>query len=376
MIDLSHIGTKVWNTMPHGESINEKAFSNEDVKYLDYQITQWYQSLPESLRYHHPFSSDDGQPHNQQSPEAVTAAVAANEVDGRAMYRLRILLCLRRNQMRTVVYRPGLGKPSSLSSSLAQVVVDVAKDTIRVLSHINKTSDIYKTGQMCFNYFLLNAIEVLFQAVLRIPAKFADVCRREFGMALDLVRELSADSYVSRRLWENLKGLKEVAPRMGLLERNGEASNDKTGVIPAGAQTTRRAHSVQQQAQHDAHSSAAMAMAGLAGHPVDESVFYANQPLQSSRISASMPMSLAMYGQAPRNAALGETASVTSNFNGIANELMSLYDAAGGQVGNTASEANYSAMTDASPWADGMGGVSGTTWGTEEDMSRVMRNLF
>jgi hypothetical protein len=67
-------------------------------------------------------------------------------------------------------------------------------------------------------------------------------------MALDLVRGLSTTSYVSKRLWKTIKMLKEVGPRLGLnINTNNEPS--------------------------DAHSSAAVAMAGLAGHQVDEMTF-------------------------------------------------------------------------------------------------------
>lgn len=65
-------------------------------------------------------------------------------------------------------------------------------------------------------------------------------------MAIDLVSGFSAQSYVSMRLWQTIKGLKEIGPRLGLVSR--QALNDDI----------------------DPHSSAAVAMAGLAGHRVNE----------------------------------------------------------------------------------------------------------
>jgi hypothetical protein len=98
------------------------------------------------------------------------------------------------------------------------------------------------------NYFLTSALAVLFLAVAHAPAEFNTQVRDEFHMALDLVRGLSTTSYVSKRLWKTIKMLKEVGPRLGLnININNEPS--------------------------DAHSSAAVAMAGLAGHQVDEMTF-------------------------------------------------------------------------------------------------------
>ena len=66
-------------------------------------------------------------------------------------------------------------------------------------------------------------------------------------MGLDLVRDLSAKSWVSKRLWRTIKSLKDVAPRFGL------------------------------KPDEDPHSSAAWGMVGLArGHVEDP---YPNLPM-------------------------------------------------------------------------------------------------
>ena len=63
-------------------------------------------------------------------------------------------------------------------------------------------------------------------------------------MALDLVKGFSNKSFVSKRLWRTIKSLKEVGPKLGL-------SQDLNNLGP-----------------EDPHSSAALAMAGLAGHEI------------------------------------------------------------------------------------------------------------
>lgn len=122
----------------------------------------------------------------------------------------------------------------------AQLVVDLAKDTIRYLSHLNNTTNFYRKLQVFYHQFLSSAIAVLFLASVHAPVEFSAICRKEFYMGLELVKDLSAKSWVSQRLWRTVGALKEVAPRIGL----------------------------RQQDDDDAHSTAAFTMAGLAaGQP-------------------------------------------------------------------------------------------------------------
>ena len=108
--------------------------------------------------------------------------------------------------MRILIYRPVLHTATTILSHLdfAHTVVKVAKDTIRILTYINRTSDIYRCQQTIFNYFLISGLAVLFLAVAHAPAEFSATCRDEFYNALDLVRGLSAQSHVSKRLWRTV----------------------------------------------------------------------------------------------------------------------------------------------------------------------------
>lgn len=229
MIAYGRIASKVWRSImgPVGAGSDVEV---ETMNYLDYQILEWQNHIPESLRF---YPTDD-------VPE--TAAPS------RAQRRLQVLLYLRANQMRILIYRPVLHSATSIMENRQQadVVVEVAKDTVRVLTRLNQTTDIYRTQQVCFNHFLVSALAALFLAVSHTPLEFNQTVRDEFYMAIDLVSGFSAQSYVSMRLWEMIKGLKEVGPRLGLISRPGLSESI------------------------DPHSSAAVAMAGLAGHKVDE----------------------------------------------------------------------------------------------------------
>lgn len=303
MVTYSNIGSKVWKSVANGDSASD-SIRKEDIGYLDYQILQWHRSIPESLKFVHPETGRKPEP------------------SSRGIHRLRVALYLRANQMRILIYRPVLHTATSIMENMdhAQAVVNVAKDTIRILTHTNQTSDIYRTQQVMFNYFLISALAVLFLAVSHAPAQFSSQCRDEFYMALDLVRGLSANSYVSKRLWKTIRVLKEVGPKLGLNVRNSAVDTA------------------------DAHSTAAVAMAGLAGHPVDEMAIFSNgrngHPL----------------GNSP---------------NGMANDLTNLFEAAGGftnMMSNGFGLPSGEVVTH--------GEVLPSVFGHDDELSRIMRDLF
>lgn len=165
--------------------------------------------------------------------------------------------------MRCSIYRPVLHSLSSIMAHKvqAQKVVDIAKDSIRVLTHIKQTSDLYDTQQMLFNAFLLAALAALFLSVAHAPAEFADNVREEYYMGIELVRGFSKDSYVGKRLWKQLRLLIEVGPRLGLTSTSRDRENNR-----------RSSHHVK--GELDPNRSAAVAMAGLAGHNVDEMALF------------------------------------------------------------------------------------------------------
>jgi hypothetical protein len=299
MISYSQIGSKVWRSIANADA-SQNNIDKEDIAFLDFQVLNWIRSVPESLKFVHPESGS-----------------RASEATSRGLRRLQVALYLRANQMRILIYRPVLHTATSIMENLefAHTVVKVSKDTIRILTDINRTSDLYRTQQSMFNYFLISALAVLFLAVAHAPAEFSSQSRDEFYMALELVRGLSSNSYVSKRLWKTIRMLKEVGPRLGLNMSNADTA--------------------------DAHSSAAVAMAGLAGHPVDEMAIFSNS----------------------RNGHNLDTP------HGMALDLTSLFEAAGGysnmlQNGYSLSSAELS------------NGEFATAFGQEDELARIMRDLF
>lgn len=296
MISYSIIGTKVWKSV--ADVTSQDKINKEDISFLDFQVLNWHRSIPESLKYIHPDSGRQVEP------------------PPRIVHRLQIVLYLRANQMRILIYRPVLHTATTIMENLdfAHVVVKIAKDSIRTLTFINQTTDIYRSQQTIFNYFLTSALAVLFLAVAHAPAEFSQQCRDEFYMALELVRGLSANSYISKRLWKTIRALKEVGPRLGLAVRNED--------------------------RNDAHSSAAVAMAGLAGHQVDELALFSN----------------------------GRSGSVLDTPHGMANDLTTLFEAAGG----TFQLNGFGGPSEHMP-----NGEFVNAFGQENDeLARIMKDLF
>ncbi|KAJ6012879.1 hypothetical protein N7522_003234 [Penicillium canescens] len=313
MILYNRISSKIWYSGLGSEGTTD--IRRDEIGYLDYQILQWYKQVPEELKFY-----------PVESPKT-------GESVSRGMRRLRVLLYLRMNQLRILIYRPVLHSSASIAEDRghAQTVVDVAKDTVRVLTRLNQMSDIYRTQQITFNYFLVAALAVLFLAVSHAPADFNRQVRDEFYMALDLINGFSTKSFVSKRLWKTIKGLRKIGEKLGVLAR------------PFGTDSA------------DPHSSAAVAMAGLAGHPIED---------------------LSMYGQMNNRNELG-----SSPLNGLqmSHELTNLFEAVGA-FGNfipgTTSPDTIGGFVGTNGEIQNTGeGLSGVL-GDEGEFARVIRDLF
>ncbi|KJK65563.1 fungal transcription factor regulatory middle homology region [Aspergillus parasiticus SU-1] len=212
MIRYSRIAAKVWKFISAFNNTNE--IKKDEMNYLDWQVLRWAAAIPDSLRLDQPFDQA------QQDP--------------RSIRRLRSLLYLRANQLRMLIYRPVLHSAAHIMRYPAesQVVVDLAKDTIQFITKLNETSDIYRLQQVTFNWFLVSALAVLFLAVSQTPAQFSAHSKVEFYMALELVKGFSPRSYVSRRLWRSIKGLRRLGPQLGLQTHQQPEETARTALDP------------------------------------------------------------------------------------------------------------------------------------------------
>lgn len=210
MVSYSRIGSRVWHAAYRSKASKAQSKLNE-VGFLDYLVTQWADQLPESLKIP-----------RGGSPEPTPS---------RSLRRQQLLLHLRAGQLKILLYQPVLHSLSQLRCNWpqAEIVVDIAKDTIRKLDHLKRTSDIYETQQICFNHFLVSALGVVFLAVSLAPESFSEKVREEFHMALDLVKSFSSTSHVAERLWKMIKGLREIGEKLGISPPHNNHSRKENG---------------------------------------------------------------------------------------------------------------------------------------------------
>ncbi|KAH6894349.1 hypothetical protein B0T10DRAFT_399246 [Thelonectria olida] len=242
MITYSRIGAKVWRQVSHFGPVLARDLRIEEIENVDQEILGWYDAVPEEVKVR-----------NWDKDKHMTLTPSYN------LQRLRIWTYLRLNQMRIWLYTPVLHSATSIMAHpvQSQRVVDIAKDTIRYLSHLNNTTNLYRRVQVFYHQFLTSAIAVVFLASVHAPVRFSGACREEFYLALELVKDLSAKSWASQRLWRTIRSLKDVAPRFGLNPDEDPQSTAALGMIglarghmdPTGRDSFRKPSLVGQQSQ-------------------------------------------------------------------------------------------------------------------------------
>ncbi|KAI0019192.1 hypothetical protein F4780DRAFT_462026 [Xylariomycetidae sp. FL0641] len=273
MIKYSKLSARVWQLVRHFDcGANE--LHRADIDDLDVRVKQWYTEIPKDAQ----MELADW----ESLPRYLNPQV--NSQKDYDVQRLQIWTYLRLNQIRTWLYTPILHTHSSIMENLHYVesAVKLAKNTIRYLTHLNNTTNIYRKMQVFYHQFLSAALTVLFLASCHAPVNFSSSCRDEFYMALELVKDLSTKSWVSKRLWSTIKSLREVAPRLGLAE--------------------------------DPRSSAALTMAGLATGQMDPnssaasgySQYAGSSPGAQSSIQMSHEMSRIFEGYLGKSAQMSD----------------------------------------------------------------------
>ncbi|KAL4866745.1 hypothetical protein BDV12DRAFT_130269 [Aspergillus spectabilis] len=195
MINYARLSTKIWGLVMGWRS-RTKAATSDYCSYLDFQVQQWIQSIPNELRF-------EPDPYTTQSSDPETTE---------RMTMLQVLLALQANQLRILVYRQNLLSAESIESNVsgASTAVETAKSTVHMLDYFSRVSDIYFQRPEPFNYFLISALAAIFLAVLHAPSRFSHVCRPEFYAAVDMVRRSSTRAHTSRRLQKIIRSLKLI----------------------------------------------------------------------------------------------------------------------------------------------------------------------
>ena len=197
MIKYSRVCSKVWHAFPNFGSPT-KAIPEETVSYLEFQLQSWQRAIPPHLRL-----------------DEITVSPASTD---RTQRRLAALLYLRGVHAQILINRHRILSTHNIQAEMegAQRVVTFARDGINVLVDLNKGSDIYVRQQVAFNYFLISFLAVIFLAVCHEPSIFRAQCKGSFHDAVELVRQLSARSPASKRLWKTVRALQHEAHKVGL----------------------------------------------------------------------------------------------------------------------------------------------------------------
>lgn len=276
MITYSRLGAKIWRLVDVFEPAIVRNLAHDEFEALDKEIMAWYDSIPDETKL-------VGLDPNIPLPDAATFD----------LQRLKIWTRLRLNQMRIWLHTPVLHSASSINTNmdLAQKVVDLAKETIQYLSSLDNSSNVYRRLQVFYHQFLTSAIAVLFLASTHQPVQFSSQCREEFYLATNLICDMSAKSFVSRRLWAFVRCLKAYAPRVGLVcTDDGDPSSEP-----------------------QLHSALPASLSGHTQHPAAASPAYGPSAAQavtqpSSSWPLPAPVALTSHGR-PHLPMLGSTAS-------------------------------------------------------------------
>ncbi|KAI1826711.1 fungal-specific transcription factor domain-containing protein [Xylaria intraflava] len=210
MTKYTKLSGRVWRSVRQFGSNVTMDTPVDDIEDLDRLIKKWYNDLPKDVQL--------GLSDWEELPPYLSPPVNfQKEYD---MQRLKIWTWLRYNQIRMWLHTPILHTHSSIMDNLshAEVAVKLAKNTIRYLTHLNNTTNVYRKMQIFYHQFLSSAITILFVASCHAPVNFSSSCRDEFYLALELLKDMSAKSWISKRLWGMVKSLRDVAPRLGLAE--------------------------------------------------------------------------------------------------------------------------------------------------------------
>lgn len=216
MFGYARLCSKLWEAIPQFGAPNQPI--PDDVAYaLDASTLKWFDSIPPHLQLRNPSHGND---------DAGSLGPSMRSQHPRALQRLRALLYFRGNLTRISIYQHHLISPAAVEADpqRARVAVDLARDTVQVLVHLNATSDIYSRQQNAFNYFLASAFAVISLALCHAPNLFAAPCTQSFMDAARLVKGFSQHSMASKRLW---KSIRKLSPRLQSLGA-GRGANTST----------------------------------------------------------------------------------------------------------------------------------------------------
>ncbi|KAH8809356.1 hypothetical protein F5884DRAFT_402627 [Xylogone sp. PMI_703] len=181
-------------------------FPQDRIEYLDHKVSQWKKQIPTALN----LKADE--------LELELELDSILDLQSRRHFFLRVVIQVRENQLRNIIYHPALYSTSRIldNKRYAQVAVDIARESVRFISNLNRTTTFVSRYPVFFKHFLASAFANIVLAVTNAPDIFAPQVCDEFYLVLDIFRDLKIKSTAMRRIWESLRAFEAMGPYIDL----------------------------------------------------------------------------------------------------------------------------------------------------------------
>lgn len=129
-------------------------------------------------------------------------------------YETLIAVCS--NQLKISLYKHNLFSPDSIVQNpyFAHKAVASASDTIHVCSNLQKTSKIYESQAVHYNFFVLSAIGSLYLAVRHAPLRFK-VAPWDIFTGLEILKTCCSAGRVSNRISDKVLTIEKAMTALG-----------------------------------------------------------------------------------------------------------------------------------------------------------------
>lgn len=191
-------------------SERHRNFPKEEFEYLDFQVIQWQQDLPDSLK----------------SSRAQLTQMSADDRKDHVPLFLRVVLNTKAYQLRNLLHRPVLHFPSRITNNMryARTAVEIARESILYMSAVSETTNFLRMHPVLFKHFLISALSILLLAMANAWDELGRHVSEEFWQALDLFKVISVESPLVMRYWKTISALETLARKVGLPERQAPAT--------------------------------------------------------------------------------------------------------------------------------------------------------
>lgn len=218
LLHWTKLAGKTWHAL---NNQTEKTYESrvDDMNYLDYQIMEWYQGLPEHL----------------QLPDS---AIWDQEERYQPTYYHSVLF-VRKAHLRNLIYRTVLQPPVRSRQNEPNLLkaIDVSKETIRTLFTLNEQTPLVRSHPMFFHQLLLTAFGNLLLAFVSTGPEIRSSAREEFDMFLHIFQLLSSECTALKQTWERLQGLRDLHTKLSHSDRSAQMTDSENGDIDVGSNT-------------------------------------------------------------------------------------------------------------------------------------------